>query len=80
MAETGLRSGEVITLSVTDVDLQRGLVVVRKGKGGEGRVAPFGQQTAASLDRYIRARRTHKLADTDALWLGVGGKKFAYFG
>ncbi len=80
MAETGLRSSEVIALSVTDVDLKRGLAVIRKGKGGKGRVAPFGPQTAASLDRYIRARRTHKRADTEALWLGVGGKAFAYFG
>ncbi|WP_081660063.1 tyrosine-type recombinase/integrase [Mycolicibacterium iranicum] len=80
MAETGLRASEVIGLAVGDVDLTRGLVTVRKGKGAKGRVAPFGPQTAASLDRYIRQRRAHKLADTDALWLGVGGKTFAYFG
>lgn len=80
MAETGLRSGEVVTLTVADVDLQRGLVTVRRGKGGKGRVAPFGPRTAASLDRYLRARRAHPLADTNALWLGVGGKSFGYFG
>lgn len=80
MAETGLRASEVIGLAVGDVDLTRGLVTVRKGKGAKGRVAPFGPQTAASLDRYIRQRRAHKLADTGALWLGVGGKTFAYFG
>jgi site-specific recombinase XerD len=80
MAETGLRASETVALSVEDIDLRRGLVVVRKGKGGKGRVAPFGPQTAAALDRYMRARRTHPLAATSALWLGVGGKKFAYFG
>ncbi len=80
MAETGLRASEVIGVAVTDIDLTRGLVTVRKGKGGKGRVAPFGPQTAASLDRYMRLRRSHKLAATDALWLGVGGKTFGYFG
>jgi integrase len=62
------------------VDLTRGLVTIRKGKGGKGRVVPFGPKTAASLDRYIRTRRTHKLAATAALWVGAGGKTFAYFG
>ena len=80
MAETGLRAGEVVALAVTDVDLTGGLVTVRRGKGGKGRVAPFGSQTAAALDRYLRARRTHKRADTPALWVGVGGKSFGYYG
>lgn len=80
MAETGLRASEVAALRLPDVDLMRGLVTIHKGKGGKGRVVPFGPKTAAALDRYIRARRTHKLAGTDALWVGVGGKTFAYFG
>ena len=25
-------------------------------------------------------RRTHRLAETDALWLGAGNRKFGYFG
>jgi site-specific recombinase XerD len=80
MAETGLRASELTGLGLADVDLPRGLVTVRRGKGGKGRVAPFGAQTAAALDRYIRLRRSHKLADTPALWVGVGGKGFGYFG
>jgi site-specific recombinase XerD len=80
MAETAMRAGEVIGLAVADVDLTRGLVTVRRGKGGKGRVAPFGSQTARAIDRYLRARRTHRLADTPALWLGDRGKELAYFG
>ena len=41
MAETAMRAGEVIGLTVADVDLTRGLVTVRRGKGGKGRVAPL---------------------------------------
>jgi site-specific recombinase XerD len=81
MAETGLRAGEVVALKVADVDVKRGLVWVHRGKGAKGRVAPFGPQTAAALDRYLRARRSHALANTAALWLGWGGRRgFGYFG
>jgi integrase/recombinase XerD len=80
MAETGMRAGEVLSLQVADVNLHDGLVTVVRGKGGKGRVAPFGSQTAAALDRYLRARRSHRLADSGALWVGGGGKGFGYHG
>ena len=81
MAETGLRASETVALTVADIQpLKAGVVAVQRGKGMKGRAAPFGPQTAAALDRYLRARRAHKLANGPALWLGVGGKKFAYFG
>ena len=80
MVETGMRAGEVIGLQTSDVDLHRGLVTIRRGKGGKGRVAPFGAQTATAIDRYLRARRGHRLADTGPLWVGGGGKTFGYYG
>jgi integrase/recombinase XerD len=80
LLETGMRAGELIGTQTSDVDLQRGLVIVRRGKGGKGRVAPFGPQTATAIDRYMRARRTHRLADTGALWVGGGGKTIGYSG
>ena len=80
MAETGMRAGEVIAMQTTDVDLQRGLVTVRRGKGGKGRTVPFSVQTSTAIDRYLRARRTHRLADTGPLWVGGGGKTFGYYG
>ena len=76
MAETGMRAGEVLALEVSDVKLQDGLVTVVRGKG---RICPFGSQTAASIDRYLRARRGHRLADTGALWVGASGKSYGYF-
>jgi site-specific recombinase XerD len=78
MTETGMRAGEVANLQATDVDLARGIAVVRRGKGGKGRIVPFGAQTASAIDRYQRLRRTHLLADTTALWLGDRGKTFSY--
>ena len=63
--------GELIALELDDVDLTRGLAMIRRGKGGKGRIAPFGPQTARALDRYIRLRRGHPAADSKALWLGA---------
>lgn len=80
MAETAMRAGEVCALTVADVDLGRGIVTVHRGKGGKGRISPFGPQTGRALDRYIRARRTHRLADSPALWLGDRGKELNYYG
>jgi integrase/recombinase XerD len=78
MAETGMRAGEVAVLTITDVDLGRGIAVARRGKGGKGRIVPFGPQTAAAIDRYQRLRRNHLLSGTMALWLGDRGKTFSY--
>ena len=78
MIETGVRAGEVVALGTGDVDLSTGTAVVRRGKGGRGRVVPFGPQTSRALDRYLRARRGHRLAGTPALWLGDRGKAFCY--
>lgn len=78
MAETGARAGEVIGLEVGDVDLKAQTAVIRRGKGGKGRIVPFGPQTGAAIDRYMRARRSHRLADTPPLWLGDRGRRFGY--
>lgn len=80
MAETGMRASEVVALQVSDVNLTDGLVTVQRGKGGKGRVAPFSVATASAIDRYIRIRRSHRLKDTGALWVGAGGKTFGYHG
>ena len=80
MLETGARAGEVVLIALADVNLPAGVAIVRRGKGGKGRSVPFGPQTTRALDRYIRARRTHRLAATDALWLGDRGKAFGYDG
>ena len=80
MAETGMRAGEAIALTVDDVDPARGLVTIRRGKGGKGRVAPFGPQTGRAIDRYLRLRRSHRLAHGPNLWLGGGGQGLGYHG
>lgn len=80
MAETGIRAGECLALHIDDVDAARGVAIVQRGKGGKGRIVPFGPQTAAALDRYRRIRAAHRLADTTAYWLGDRSRTFGYNG
>lgn len=80
MLETGLRAGEVLAITVDDVDLVAGTVLVRRGKGGKGRIVPFGPQTSTALDRYRRVRLKHRRAGTPAFWLGDRGRGLAYGG
>ena len=78
MFETGARAGEVVALQIADVDLDNGVATIRRGKGGKGRTVPFGPDASLAIDRYIRLRRGHRLADRPALWLGDRGKGFSY--
>lgn len=78
MYETGTRASEVVNVELEDVDLVKGLVVVRRGKGGKGRVVPIGPEVVRAVDRYMRLRRTHRLAGSAQLWLGDRGKAFTY--
>lgn len=80
MAETGVRAGEVLNLHISDVDLGKGVAVVRRGKGAKGRVVPFGNATAAAIDRYLRARARQGAPGEGALWLGNLGKPLGYGG
>jgi integrase/recombinase XerD len=80
LLETGIRAGECIALTTADVDVRGGLVLIRRGKGGKGRVVAFGPATARALDRYLRLRRQHPRAASAAFWLGEGGHGFTYDG
>ncbi len=79
MVESAMRASECVGILLPDLALQHGTVIIQRGKGGKGRVVPFSPQTGRSIDRYIRARRTHRLADSPKLWLGDRGKGFGYY-
>jgi integrase len=45
IVETGCRAGQVVVMKLSDLQLAAGTALVRRGKGGKGRSAPFGPQT-----------------------------------
>ncbi|WP_094287670.1 tyrosine-type recombinase/integrase [Mycobacterium lehmannii] len=80
-AETGLRAAEMLALDVADVDLDRCVVHVKRGKGGKGRYVHFSVGTASVLDRYTRARHRAVLRPTAGpLWVSAKGERLTYTG
>ena len=67
---TGLRRMELPGVSIYDIDLNRGVLWVRHGKGKRERVVPLGDRAMAWLDKYLIESRPQLLADdTAALFL-----------
>lgn len=72
LLDTGMRAGELIGLSVEDVDFEQQIAFVL-GKGDRHRACPFGARTADALRRYLRFRTRHPAAGLAAFWLGKKG-------
>jgi integrase/recombinase XerD len=51
----GLRRGELLRLVLTDIDSQRGVVVIRQSKGMKDRIVPLSPKVLQMLRDYYRA-------------------------
>jgi integrase/recombinase XerD len=60
---TAVRVGECERLDLADVDLRRGLVMVRSGKGRKDRIVPIVGRAAVAVDLYLREGRPALLKD-----------------
>lgn len=58
---TGLRNGEMCSLTLDLVDLAVHQVRLQKGKGGKGRVLPLGQEAQVWLELYLESVRPYWL-------------------
>ncbi len=67
---SGIRRSELVHLKITEVDTERGTLMVRQGKGGKDRLVPLGQRACAWVSRYSLEVRPELLAgDTLVLFL-----------
>lgn len=74
LLDTGLRASELCNLLRKDVDLNDGSVVVRRGKGGVGRVVYLGRRARRVLWRYLAEREED--SPDDFLFLNQRGRPF----
>lgn len=77
MYASGLRVSELCGLSMSDLDLERGVVCAR-GKGGKHRLVPVGEVALLHVARYVklvRARRTP--AGEPSLFVSPRGGRFS---
>ena len=56
LAVTGMRVSEVVALEREDVDLQEGILIIRKTKFGKSRFVPIHQTTKKALEDYAGKR------------------------
>ncbi|CAA9576353.1 MAG: hypothetical protein AVDCRST_MAG18-2592 [uncultured Thermomicrobiales bacterium] len=54
---TGLRASEVVGLRVGDIDWDKGVITVQRGKGGKLRVVPLGRKVERLLAKYLDSPR-----------------------
>jgi integrase/recombinase XerD len=75
---TGIRRAELINLNVYDLDAQRGVLIVRQGKGNKDRVIPIGARALAWIDKYVEDVRPDLAsgADDGTLFLTTHGGAF----
>jgi integrase/recombinase XerD len=75
---TGMRRLEVVHLDISDVEIARGFVRVREGKGKKDRVVPIGERACAWITRYAEDLRPRLVLRTDewALFVNSEGERF----
>jgi integrase/recombinase XerD len=77
---TGIRRTELVYLCTDDIDVGRGAVVIRQGKGKKDRIVPIGERALAWINRYtIEVRPGLLVGDRAAnyLFLTNMGKQFS---
>lgn len=76
---TGLRRMEMIGLKLYELSLDRGLILVRQGKGKKDRYVPIGERAIAWLEKYIRECRSQLASEPDdmTVFLTAQGEPFS---
>ncbi len=50
---TGMRRMELVNLKTTDIDIDRGTILVRHGKGDKDRMIPIGERAILWIEKYL---------------------------
>jgi integrase/recombinase XerD len=75
---TGMRRLELVNLTLWDLDLERGAVTIRQGKGKKDRMIPIGERALAWVEKYLREARPPLAVEPDdaTLFLTQYGEPF----
>jgi integrase/recombinase XerD len=76
---TGMRRLEMVNLKLWDLDLERGTVTVRQGKGKKDRIIPIGDRAAAWVRKYLEESRPKLVSEPDdrVVFLSNAGEPFS---
>jgi integrase/recombinase XerD len=71
---TGLRVSELVGLKISDINLERGFVIVI-GKGSKERAVPMGDAAAGAVREYLRHGRQDLLAGRESEYLFISSRR-----
>lgn len=76
---TGMRRSELAHLTIYSVDPERGIVMIRQGKGKKDRVVPIGDRALAWLQKYLDEARPQLVSEPDdgLIFLAYTGQPFS---
>lgn len=75
---TGLRASEVVGLRVEDIDWDKGVITVQRGKGGKLRVVPLGRKVERVLQKYLDSPKRKPKPGVGTLFVTYYGEAFTY--
>lgn len=70
MIFTGIRKTELLNLELCDVDLERRVLAVRRGKGGKDRLLPILPQLHEALRPYLEVRNASSHSNSPFFFIG----------
>ena len=62
---TGMRRMELVGLELYSVDVERGTVMIRQGKGKKDRMVPIGERALSWIEKYVREVRPKLAMEPD---------------
>jgi len=76
---TGMRRMEAVELKLYDLQFDRGLILIRQGKGHKYRYVPIGERAIAWLQKYLREGRPQLAIEPDdmTVFLTAQGEPFS---
>ena len=74
---SGMRISEMTQLNISDIDMGAGVAYIARGKGGRGRVTPFGTAAKTALRAWLAARQTTADSKTTALFINTRGGRLS---
>ena len=74
-----MRVGEAISLDRRDLDLDGGVLTIRRAKHGKSRLIPVHHTTVQALRGYLRLRdQLHRQPRTEAVFVSPAGTRLLY--
>lgn len=74
---TAMRRMELVNLQLDELDCDRGLIMIRQGKGRKDRVVPIGKRAIGWLEKYLHESRPRLLREpTESVYLTALGNPF----